>query len=169
MSEDLKARIQASASENGRSLHAELLARLEESYAGGDNEELQLLISRLEGQLAGTKFATDALLESASRRLGKMATAYATVRSLLERMDALFEEVADVAQRQVDGDERDLALAAARLENAKAEKGALDEAIEQQIYDFDEESLIEGFKAAARKKKREAAKKRDASGPKISG
>lgn len=54
MPEGLKARIQASANESGRSLHAELLHRLERSYEkpSGDAVDLAPTVVRLERDLA---------------------------------------------------------------------------------------------------------------------
>nr|WP_256376846.1 Arc family DNA-binding protein [Diaphorobacter sp. HDW4A] len=166
MPDDLKSRIQTSAEQCGRSLHAELLARLEQSFDGINEDELQLQISRLEGELSGTKFATDALLASTTGRLATMAQAYSSLFTLMERLNELFDQVAGVAQSQIEGDDRDPVLAKARLETALAEKSRIDEIAETcaDINDDLEARLLSGIRVAA--EKADAGRKRSRAKPK---
>lgn len=131
MPDDLKARVQIAAESNGRSLHAELLARLEQSFGGEDPEQLQLLISRLQGELSGSKFVASALMEESSKRIGEMSFAYATAKMLALRVCDLFDEMADLAESYSQGEIKDPALASARHDTLVDERLDIENSLDQ--------------------------------------
>lgn len=130
MPDGLKERVQEAAEANGRSLHAELLARLEQSFGGEDPEQLQLRISRLEGELSGSKFVANALLEETSKQMGKMAIAQALAMMRAHEICDLFDEMSDLAERYRDGEVKDMALASARFDTLVSERLAIENALD---------------------------------------
>lgn len=143
MPDDLKARVQEAAAKSGRSLHGELLHRLDEGANPGEMDRLRQRIARLEGELAGTKAATDMLVDRASRRIGKLALANGYQRALIGRLSNTFEDLAELAQQYIDGEVRDPKLGEAQFAALIAEKSAINDALDQ-IQLEEEEAVVEG-------------------------
>ncbi len=131
MPEELKARVQAAADGSGRSLHAELLARIEQSFSGNDSETLQLEISRLQGELEGAKFVASAFMEETAKRIGQMAIAQVSATMNAHRICDLFDELSDLAENYRDGEVKDMALASARFDGLVSERLAIEDELDQ--------------------------------------
>ncbi len=165
MPDDLKARVQEAAEANGRSLHAELLARLEQSFGGEDPEQLQLMISRLEGELSGSKFVANALLEETSKRMGEMALSQATAMLQAHQMCGLFDEMSDLAERYRDGEVKDMALASVQFDTLVSERLAIENSLDDVEFPGEKsaaERIAEGaglMEAAQRKANRKTGRK----------
>ena len=67
MDPSLRAAIEASAKSSGRSMNAEIVARLEASFSGGSSEEMELLKMKMEYRLAGGQHCLH--FESKSQKL----------------------------------------------------------------------------------------------------
>lgn len=146
MPDDLKSRVQEAASVSGRSLHAELLARLEHSFSEDNADELQLRISRLEGELAGAKFATDSMMEDASRQLAKMSRDRAHVRMQADRLCNVLYDMTSLTQEFIDGEVRDPQLAVARFEFLQSQIEQIEDALGPVDPDDEEADEDEGPK-----------------------
>jgi len=155
---ELKERLEESAKANTRTLGAEIVARLEDSYQGGDAAELQLHISRLQGELAGAKFVTDSLMEDASAQLGKMSRARANARLLAIRLAELFDDMSGLAQEYIDGDVRDPQLAAAKFELLLSQKADAEEALDTGDPEDERPSVQRIAEGASRLKRKPRAK-----------
>lgn len=131
MPDALKTRVQAAAEMNGRSLHAELLARIEQSFNGDGSEQMQLEISRLQGELEGAKFVANAFMEETAKRIGQMAVAQVSATMSAHRICDLFDELSDLAESYRDGEVKDMALASVRFDGLVSERLAIENEIDQ--------------------------------------
>lgn len=96
--EELKARIDASASEAGRSLNAEIVARLEQSYRGGQSAEakfekalLQQRLDSMRSRYAAERIHVDRLADKVDRLVREDAKIEAIEAASVEYHDEAHE------------------------------------------------------------------------------